>query len=102
MQVNTVVFDKTGTLTVGRPAVVSAMLFPEFSMEELCDMTVAAEVGHFIWSSFNSKFKACTCTTWILVLVKNVWNRSKKPNKYINIDGLGLRNAYVKRNPIVI
>lgn len=49
MQVNTVVFDKTGTLTVGRPAVVSAKLFPKFSMEELCDMTVAAEVGHFIW-----------------------------------------------------
>lgn len=59
--------------------------------------------------SFNSKFKARTCTTWILVLVKNAWNRSKKPNKYINIDGLGLRNskkglrnAYMKRNPIVI
>ncbi|KAG5566259.1 hypothetical protein RHGRI_002008 [Rhododendron griersonianum] len=44
-KVNTVVFDKTGTLTVGRPAVVSAKLFPGFSMEELCDMTVAAEVN---------------------------------------------------------
>ena len=48
MQVNTVVFDKTGTLTVGKPAVVSAMLFPKFSMEELCDVTIAAEVGLLI------------------------------------------------------
>ncbi|XP_057472339.1 copper-transporting ATPase HMA4-like [Actinidia eriantha] len=42
-KVNTVVFDKTGTLTVGKPAVVSAMLFPKFSMEELCEVTIAAE-----------------------------------------------------------
>ena len=44
MQVKIVVFDKTGTLTVGKPAVVSAVLFSEFSMEELCDMAIAVEV----------------------------------------------------------
>lgn len=44
MQVTVVVFDKTGTLTVGKPVVVSAVLFSEFSMEELCDMAIAVEV----------------------------------------------------------
>ncbi|GFZ20679.1 heavy metal atpase 5 [Actinidia rufa] len=44
-KVKTVVFDKTGTLTVGKPAVVSAMLFSEFSMEEFCHMTIAAEAN---------------------------------------------------------
>lgn len=44
MQVKTIVFDKTGTLTVGKPVVVSAVLFSEFSMEELCDMAIAVEV----------------------------------------------------------
>ena len=44
MQVKVVVFDKTGTLTIGKPEVVSAMLFSEFCMEELCDMAIAVEV----------------------------------------------------------
>lgn len=44
MQVKIVVFDKTGTLTVGKPEVVSAVLFSEFSMEELCDVAIAVEV----------------------------------------------------------
>ncbi|KAL6976685.1 Copper-transporting ATPase hma4 [Sarracenia purpurea var. burkii] len=44
-KVNTVVFDKTGTLTIGKPAVVSAMLFPKFSMKELCETTIAAEAN---------------------------------------------------------
>lgn len=39
-----VVFDKTGTLTVGKPSVVSAVLFSEVSMEEFCDLTIATEV----------------------------------------------------------
>lgn len=47
MQVKIVVFDKTGTLTIGKPEVVSAVLFSEFSMEELCDMTIAVEVFFF-------------------------------------------------------
>lgn len=42
-KVKIVVFDKTGTLTVGKPVVVSAVLFSEFSMEELCDMAIAVE-----------------------------------------------------------
>ncbi|XP_057451403.1 copper-transporting ATPase HMA4-like [Lotus japonicus] len=42
-KVTVVVFDKTGTLTVGKPVVVSAVLFSEFSMEELCDMAIAVE-----------------------------------------------------------
>ena len=45
LQVKTVVFDKTGTLTVGKPVVVSAVLFSRFSMEEFCDATTAAEVS---------------------------------------------------------
>jgi cation transport ATPase len=44
MQVKTIVFDKTGTLTVGKPVVVSAVLFHEFSMEVLCDMAISVEV----------------------------------------------------------
>ncbi|KAL2319315.1 hypothetical protein Fmac_028284 [Flemingia macrophylla] len=44
-KVKIVVFDKTGTLTVGKPAVVSAVLFSEFSMEELCDTTIAVEAS---------------------------------------------------------
>ncbi|XP_040869908.1 copper-transporting ATPase HMA4 isoform X2 [Glycine max] len=44
-KVKIVVFDKTGTLTVGKPEVVSAVLFSEFSMEELCDMTIAVEAS---------------------------------------------------------
>lgn len=44
LQIKTVVFDKTGTLTVGKPEVVSAVLFSHFSMEEFCDMATAAEV----------------------------------------------------------
>ncbi|CAI0412414.1 unnamed protein product [Linum tenue] len=42
-KVKTVVFDKTGTLTVGKPQVVSAVLFSNFSMEEFCDLATAAE-----------------------------------------------------------
>ncbi|XP_043805937.1 copper-transporting ATPase HMA4 isoform X2 [Manihot esculenta] len=44
-KVKTVIFDKTGTLTVGKPVVVSAVLFSSFSMEEFCDMATAAEVN---------------------------------------------------------
>lgn len=44
IQVKTVVFDKTGTLTAGKPEVVSAVLFSGFSMEDLCDMSIAVEV----------------------------------------------------------
>ncbi|XP_015939045.1 copper-transporting ATPase HMA4 [Arachis duranensis] len=42
-KVKVVVFDKTGTLTVGKPAVVSAVLFSDFTMEEFYDMTIAVE-----------------------------------------------------------
>ncbi|KAL8545175.1 hypothetical protein ACS0TY_005389 [Phlomoides rotata] len=44
-KVKTVVFDKTGTLTVGKPAVVSFELFSAVSVEDFCDMTIAAEVN---------------------------------------------------------
>ncbi|RVW21266.1 Copper-transporting ATPase HMA4 [Vitis vinifera] len=44
-KVKTIVFDKTGTLTVGKPVVVSAVLFSSFSMEEFCEMTTAAEAN---------------------------------------------------------
>ncbi|KAJ6428072.1 hypothetical protein OIU84_023481 [Salix udensis] len=44
-KVKTVVFDKTGTLTIGKPEVVSAVLFTSFSMEEFCDMVTAAEAN---------------------------------------------------------
>ncbi|RYR40135.1 hypothetical protein Ahy_A09g045812 isoform A [Arachis hypogaea] len=42
-KVKVVVFDKTGTLTVGKPVVVSAVLFSDFTMEEFYDMTIAVE-----------------------------------------------------------
>ncbi|XP_022149488.1 copper-transporting ATPase HMA4-like [Momordica charantia] len=42
-KVKTVVFDKTGTLTVGRPEVVSVVLFSTFPMEVLCDVAIAVE-----------------------------------------------------------
>ncbi|PWA34526.1 P-type ATPase, Heavy metal-associated domain, copper ion-binding, HAD-like domain protein [Artemisia annua] len=42
-KVNTVVFDKTGTLTVGKPEVVSAVLFSRISMEEFCNTAIAVE-----------------------------------------------------------
>lgn len=44
-KVKTVVFDKTGTLTVGKPTVVSAVLFSNYSMEEFCTMATAAEAN---------------------------------------------------------
>ncbi|XP_030522532.2 copper-transporting ATPase HMA4-like [Rhodamnia argentea] len=44
-KVKIVVFDKTGTLTIGKPAVVSAVLFSSYSMEEFCDLATAAEVN---------------------------------------------------------
>lgn len=44
IQVKIVVFDKTGTLTIGKPVVAKVVLFSKFSMEELCDMTIAVEV----------------------------------------------------------
>ncbi|KAJ0083712.1 hypothetical protein Patl1_29721 [Pistacia atlantica] len=44
-KVKTVIFDKTGTLTIGKPEVVSAVLFSHFSMEEFCDMATAAEAN---------------------------------------------------------
>ncbi|VFR02913.1 unnamed protein product [Cuscuta campestris] len=44
-KIKMVVFDKTGTLTVGKPAVVSVVLFAGFSMEELCDLTIATEMN---------------------------------------------------------
>ncbi|XP_012089975.1 copper-transporting ATPase HMA4 isoform X2 [Jatropha curcas] len=44
-KVNAVVFDKTGTLTIGKPVVVSAVVFSSFSMEEFCDMATSAEVN---------------------------------------------------------
>ncbi|XP_028757140.1 copper-transporting ATPase HMA4 [Neltuma alba] len=44
-KVKVVVFDKTGTLTIGKPEVVSAVLFSEFLMEELCDMAIAVEAS---------------------------------------------------------
>ncbi|KAL0419592.1 UNVERIFIED_CONTAM: Copper-transporting ATPase HMA4 [Sesamum radiatum] len=43
--VKTVVFDKTGTLTVGKPTVVSSVLFSEVSIEDFCNMTIAAEAN---------------------------------------------------------
>ncbi|XP_022148856.1 copper-transporting ATPase HMA4-like [Momordica charantia] len=42
-KVKTVVFDKTGTLTLGRPKVVSVVLFSNFSMAELCHVAMAIE-----------------------------------------------------------
>lgn len=44
-KVKTIVFDKTGTLTIGKPTVVSAVLFSGFSMEVLCDMAISIEAS---------------------------------------------------------
>ncbi|XP_010673611.2 copper-transporting ATPase HMA4 isoform X1 [Beta vulgaris subsp. vulgaris] len=44
-KVKAVVFDKTGTLTVGKPIVVSAVLFSGVTMDEFCDMAIAAEAN---------------------------------------------------------
>ncbi|KAK9154917.1 hypothetical protein Sjap_002397 [Stephania japonica] len=44
-KVKTVIFDKTGTLTVGKPHVVSTMIFSSMSIEELCDIAAAAEAN---------------------------------------------------------
>ncbi|KAG8389021.1 hypothetical protein BUALT_Bualt02G0186000 [Buddleja alternifolia] len=44
-KVKTIVFDKTGTLTIGKPAVVSSVLFSEVSMKDFCDLTIAAEAN---------------------------------------------------------
>ncbi|CAO2832934.1 unnamed protein product [Amaranthus hypochondriacus] len=44
-KVKAVVFDKTGTLTVGKPVVVSAVLFSGVTMEEFCDLAIAAEAN---------------------------------------------------------
>ncbi|GMY16310.1 copper-transporting ATPase HMA4-like [Fagus crenata] len=44
-KVKIVVFDKTGTLTIGKPEVVSVVLFSSYSMEEFCDMATAAEAN---------------------------------------------------------
>ncbi|GLT78786.1 hypothetical protein SLA2020_503110 [Shorea laevis] len=44
-KVKTIVFDKTGTLTVGKPKVVSVMLFSGISMEDFCNVATAAEAN---------------------------------------------------------
>lgn len=44
-KVKLVVFDKTGTLTVGKPTVVSAVLFSNISMKDFCDVTISAEAN---------------------------------------------------------
>ena len=45
-------FDKTGTLTVGKPEVVSVMIFSSMSMGDFCDVAIAAEVHvYFLYSS---------------------------------------------------
>ncbi|KAI4304828.1 hypothetical protein MLD38_040293 [Melastoma candidum] len=44
-KVKAVIFDKTGTLTIGKPVVVSAVLFYSYPMEELCDLAAAAEAN---------------------------------------------------------
>lgn len=44
-KVKLVVFDKTGTLTVGKPSVVSAVLFSNISMKDFCDVTISAEAN---------------------------------------------------------
>ncbi|KAF8398421.1 hypothetical protein HHK36_017348 [Tetracentron sinense] len=43
--VKIVVFDKTGTLTIGKPLVVSTVLFSKLPMEEFCEMAIAAEAN---------------------------------------------------------
>nr|XP_016514016.1 PREDICTED: probable copper-transporting ATPase HMA5 [Nicotiana tabacum] len=44
-KVKLVVFDKTGTLTVGKPTVVSAVIFSNISMQDFCDVTISAEAN---------------------------------------------------------
>ncbi|OMO78083.1 Cation-transporting P-type ATPase [Corchorus olitorius] len=44
-KVKAIVFDKTGTLTVGKPEVVSVVLFSSMSMGEFCDVAIAAEAN---------------------------------------------------------
>ncbi|KAL1097989.1 hypothetical protein V6Z11_D05G071400 [Gossypium hirsutum] len=44
-KVKAIVFDKTGTLTVGKPEVVNVMLFSSVSMEDFCDVAIAAEAN---------------------------------------------------------
>ncbi|GLT62329.1 hypothetical protein SLA2020_349760 [Shorea laevis] len=44
-KVKTIVFDKTGTLTVGKPEVVSVMLFSSVSMEDFCNLASTAEAN---------------------------------------------------------
>lgn len=43
-----VVFDKTGTLTVGKPAVVSDVLFSSISLEDFCDAVISVEVSAYV------------------------------------------------------
>ncbi|KAL5981961.1 Copper-transporting ATPase hma4 [Asimina triloba] len=43
--VKTVIFDKTGTLTVGKPVVVSTMLFVDMPIQEFCDLAAVAEAN---------------------------------------------------------
>lgn len=66
----TIVFDKTGTLTIGKPLVVSAVLFNSFSMEEVCDVATATEVGvtHLESSSYRKNF-----VIWVFLFLKNIW-----------------------------
>lgn len=56
LQVKLVVFDKTGTLTVGKPTVVSAVIFSNISMQDFCDVTISAEVGLLFPSSVSYFF----------------------------------------------
>ncbi|KAI3854271.1 hypothetical protein MKW98_024694 [Papaver atlanticum] len=44
-KVKIVVFDKTGTLTVGKPVVVSTMVFSDMPIQEFCEIAAAAEVN---------------------------------------------------------
>ncbi|KAL9349214.1 hypothetical protein Peur_056469 [Populus x canadensis] len=44
-KVTAVVFDKTGTLTVGKPAVVSDVLFSSISLEDFCDAVISVEAN---------------------------------------------------------
>ncbi|KAL4335169.1 hypothetical protein GQ457_07G043450 [Hibiscus cannabinus] len=44
-KVKAIVFDKTGTLTVGKPEVVSVVLFSSVSMGDFCDVAIAAEAN---------------------------------------------------------